>query len=439
MNLDTATKRLRIVLGEAKTTNDCDITASYADSQINNFSLGNQNSRSNGTTPVTVVDAPAVDTQRQVKEIRLFNNDTVVHNVTLELFDGTNTWIVGTTATSGAVPVGGSFVYTPEAGVCCSGSGGGTSLTVQDDTGDTISSVGTLAFVGVKVSGSTPSAITNMTTITGANGVGAGTGVNLIFTAGTGGTSAASGASVYLNAGGGGAGTASTNGGRVLGQGGAGGSGTTSAPGGSFAFFGGAGGGAAAYGPGGNVNFTGGAGYGTGGGGSTFFQGGNSYGVGQGGSVDMAAGSGSGGGQGGDTSINLGSGTPPGEFYVNGDSSLISTTYSWVAGALLNNQTIFTTTRPLIIEAVIGRVDVANGSAATLVIVKAASGTAPSGGTALTSTTMDLAGTPNTNQTLTLSGTLADITLAPGDSLCMVTSGVIAASAGCITVWGTPQ
>lgn len=89
--------------------------------------------------------------------------------------------------------------------------------------------------------------------------------------------------------------------------------------------------------------------------------------------------------------------------------------------------------------AVIGRPDIVNGGAATLVIVKAASGTAPAGGTALTSTSMDLTGAANTNQTLTLSATLADITLAVGDSLCMVTTGVLAASAGCITVWGTPQ
>ena len=43
------------------------------------------------------------------------------------------------------------------------------------------------------------------------------------------------------------------------------------------------------------------------------------------------------------------------------------------------------------------------------------------------------------NQSLALSSTLGDITLAPGDSLCMVTAGTLAASAGCITIWGTPQ
>lgn len=117
MNLDSTTKLLQIVLGEAKVTNDCDITASYGDFDGNNFTLGANTAHSNGTTPVIVVAAPGFDIERQVKEIRLFNNDTVPHTVTLQLFDGTSTWVVGTALTPTPVPAGGGFVYTPESGV----------------------------------------------------------------------------------------------------------------------------------------------------------------------------------------------------------------------------------------------------------------------------------------------------------------------------------
>lgn len=115
MNLDTDTKVLRIVLGEVKVTNDCDITTAWGDCGASSFMFGNTNIHSNGTTVVTVVAAPVFSVQRQVKEVRLFNNDTVSHTVTLQLFDGANAWVVGPSAT--LVAPGGSFVYTPEAGV----------------------------------------------------------------------------------------------------------------------------------------------------------------------------------------------------------------------------------------------------------------------------------------------------------------------------------
>lgn len=439
MNLDTTSKVLQIVLGEAKTTNDCDIVSSFADSSVTSFSLGNTNVKSNGTTPVSAVGAPGASVQRQVKEVRLFNNDTVAHTVTLQLFDGASAWVIAPSAVS--VPVNGSFVYTPDSGVCCTSGGGGTSLTVEDDTGHTIASVGTLQMVGVVVSGSSPSAITNMRTITGADGVGttAGTGILLRGGAGQPGGTLGQGQAIYLYGGNGGFGTGNTYGGFVVGNGGAGGSGTIKANGGNLFWGGGPGGTLATYGAGGSAAFNGGSGYGTGKGGVVGLYGGVAYGTGQGGDAQFASGSAMGGGAAGNAQIILGAGAPKGRLQIENDASLIVGGHSWVAGDQLDNQTIFTTTRAMVVTAVIGRPDVVNGSAATLVIVKAASGTAPSGGTPLTSTSMDLTGTPDTNQTLTLSATLADITLAPGDSLCMTTTGVLAASAGCITIWGTPQ
>lgn len=114
MILDSTTKVARIVLGEGKTTNDCDVVTSYADFSLDAsiFQWGNQNTHSNGTTPVVIVAAPTVGFQRQIKEVRLFNNDTVSHTVSLQLYDGTTVWIVG--PSKQLIPPNGSFIYTPD-------------------------------------------------------------------------------------------------------------------------------------------------------------------------------------------------------------------------------------------------------------------------------------------------------------------------------------
>lgn len=458
MNLDSPTKSLQIVLGEAKTTNDCDITSSYADS-TGAFALGNENVKSNGVTIVTVVTAPGASVQRQVKEVRLTNNDTVTHTVTFQLFDGTNTWAIGPLRQS--IPANGAFVYTPDSGVVViTGGGGGSSLTLLDDSGHTIPSITSLQVLGVIASGSSPSGIVNMTTISGAAGVGTTAGTGVLLTGG------APGGAVGLY---GGAGNPTYQGGGIFAIAGY----NTSGSGGDIAFSAGLGstgggavrflgGGGSSVSTGGTITFTGGSGYGVNSGGGVYLTAGvtgdaaNATGItlqaasggatsGNGGVLQMNAGDAVGSGYGGDFRIQLGTGTNPnagdgpGNLNINSDPSIFPITYSWVAGAQLNDQTIFTATRALTVTAVIGRVDIVNGTAATLLAVKAASGTAPSGGTALTSTSMDLTGTANTNQTLTPSATFTDFLLAPGDSICLVTTGTLAASAGCITVWGTPQ
>lgn len=422
MNLDSITKELQIVLGEAKTTNDCDITASYADSSLpNNFVLGNQNEKSNGTTPVVVVAPPGNSvTQRQVKEVRLTNNDTVAHTVTFRLFDGTNAWAIGPLAQS--IPANGAFVYTPESGVVVitGGGGGGSSLTLEDDSGHTIPSITSLQVLGVIAGGSSPSGIVNMTTISGADAT---------TLAAAGGITLRGGQTTIAGAG---AGNVAVYGGFSY----------ANAQAGSFYLTGGLG-----YGVYSGGNFSAGSGpsgaLANGAGVSLYAAAGGST-SGNGGAFNIRAGSAT-DGYGGDFRVQLGLGSAPnagkgpGNFNVNSDPSLFPITYSWVAGAQLNNQTIFTATRALTVTAVIGRVDVVNGTAATLLAVKAASGTAPSGGTALTSTSMDLTAAANANQTLTPSATFTDFLLAPGDSICLVTTGTLTASAGCITIWGTPQ
>lgn len=118
MILDSAFRSLQIVLGEAKTTNDCDITACFAaTTATGTFQTFLQHEVSNGTTAVTVVNAPAVGTQYICNEVRLHNNDTVSHTVTLRLRDGTTNRTVYT----GVVASGADWTYTPDAGVVVAG------------------------------------------------------------------------------------------------------------------------------------------------------------------------------------------------------------------------------------------------------------------------------------------------------------------------------
>jgi hypothetical protein len=185
------------------------------------------------------------------------------------------------------------------------------------------------------------------------------------------------------------------------------------------------------------VDTTGIAGY-------VWLQAGNSH-YGKPGNVYLNAGNASGGDthNAGNVYLNFGRTSNPaasnGRFYVGADPSVFEHPKSWFAGEMLNGRTIYTATRAEMVTAVIGRVDVANGAAATLVVVKCASGTAPGSGIALTSDSMNLAGTPATDQTLTLSTTHSDLMLAAGDSLVLVESGTLGTSVGCITVHSTPQ
>jgi len=72
-----------MVLGEAHTTNPVDFTVAYADEVSSVFTAGGGPAQSNGTTNAELLAAPGASTQRVVKEITIYNNDTVSHVVTL--------------------------------------------------------------------------------------------------------------------------------------------------------------------------------------------------------------------------------------------------------------------------------------------------------------------------------------------------------------------
>lgn len=96
----------------------------------------------------------------------------------------------------------------------------------------------------------------------------------------------------------------------------------------------------------------------------------------------------------------------------------------------------FVATRPYRVKAILARVEVAgtDGSAVTAAVKKAPSGTTIASGTALHSSTINLKGTAATNQSLTLSTTSSDLTIAAGDAIGFDFTGTLTAAVGSATI-----
>lgn len=123
---------------------------------------------------------------------------------------------------------------------------------------------------------------------------------------------------------------------------------------------------------------------------------------------------------------------------ASGNSPVIAMDASFVAGIDPGQVPVYISNAAGTITAIRARLETASGVAATLQPVKAASGTAISAGTNLTTNTFNANGTPATNQTMTLHGTPANLVLAAGDCLGFISSGTFTASVGGLTFFITP-
>lgn len=101
----------------------------------------------------------------------------------------------------------------------------------------------------------------------------------------------------------------------------------------------------------------------------------------------------------------------------------------------------FVAARSYRVKGIVGRVTVAgtDAGAVTASVVKAASATAITSGTALHSSTFNLKGTANTNQTLTLSTTSSALDIAAGDCIAVDFTGVLTSATGVISVSLAPR
>jgi hypothetical protein len=92
MLLDDTSSTIQVLLAAAVTTNQLPVSSWYADHGASSFTPGANVTTTNGTTAVTAVAAPGASTQRQIKNITIFNRDTVDATVTVRYNDGTNTF-----------------------------------------------------------------------------------------------------------------------------------------------------------------------------------------------------------------------------------------------------------------------------------------------------------------------------------------------------------
>jgi hypothetical protein len=116
------------------------------------------------------------------------------------------------------------------------------------------------------------------------------------------------------------------------------------------------------------------------------------------------------------------------------NSGLVHVSIEYDASSV--DKSSFVAPRGYRVKAITGRVTAAgtDSGAVTLAVKKAASGTAIASGTALHSSTMDLKGTANTNQTLTLSTTSSDLDIAAGDAIGIDVTGTLTAATGVVTI-----
>lgn len=117
-----------------------------------------------------------------------------------------------------------------------------------------------------------------------------------------------------------------------------------------------------------------------------------------------------------------------------GDGQFVTLRQGYIATSV--DATMFTAQRRYIVKSVTLRPDVigSDGSAVTVAVKIAASGTAIASGTAVHSSTLDLKGTAHTNQAATLSTTASDLILDTGSSIGVDFTGTLTAAVGNVSV-----
>lgn len=118
--LDTTSKSITVVMSGAAATTNPSYTTAYADNNGTSFTEGASDGVLSGTTPVTVVSAPASSTRRIVNTITVENNDTASVTLTIGYVNGANTRVLAkvtlqvgdTWTTNGAYDTNGNLKQT---------------------------------------------------------------------------------------------------------------------------------------------------------------------------------------------------------------------------------------------------------------------------------------------------------------------------------------
>ena len=159
--LDATTKTIKAVMSGAAATSNPEFTAAYADSTSSSLTEGANDGAMNGTTPVTLVAAPAASTRRVIKTITIQNKDTAPVTITVN-YDNNGTLrqlAVVTLAVGDTWTTDGTFSNTGALKTALTGVGSGTVTTV--------SVVSANGLAGTVATASTTPAITLSTSISG--------------------------------------------------------------------------------------------------------------------------------------------------------------------------------------------------------------------------------------------------------------------------------
>ena len=115
--LDSTSKSITVVMSGAAATTNPAYTTAYADNNGTSFTEGATDGVLSGTTPVTIISAPASSTRRIVNTITIENNDTAAVTLTVGYVNGANTRVIAkvtlqvgdTWTTSGAYDTNGNL------------------------------------------------------------------------------------------------------------------------------------------------------------------------------------------------------------------------------------------------------------------------------------------------------------------------------------------
>lgn len=88
--LASTTDKIQVALTNAVTTNEMSCFASYRDTTSTTITPIRNATLTTGTSQVDLVGSPASSTQRVIDYLSVYNSDTVVNEVTVRFFDGTN-------------------------------------------------------------------------------------------------------------------------------------------------------------------------------------------------------------------------------------------------------------------------------------------------------------------------------------------------------------
>lgn len=157
--LDSTTKTIKAVMSGAAATSNPEFVVSWADSTSSSLTEGSSDGALNGTTPVTLVSAPASSTRRVIKSISIQNKDSA--SVTLTITYDNN----GTARQLAKVTLAQNDtwttdgVYDTNGNLKTSASGSGTVTTVSVASAN--------GFAGTVANATSTPAITLSTSITG--------------------------------------------------------------------------------------------------------------------------------------------------------------------------------------------------------------------------------------------------------------------------------